>query len=619
MTFNIRTHTCGELRENNVGNKVILNGWVDRRRDLGGLIFIWLRDRYGITQVVFEPDINKDAYELAKKLRNEFVISIEGVVRKRPDDAVNKELETGKIDVLADKLIILNEAETPPFAIKDETEAFEDLRLKYRYLDLRRPALQKVLLLRHKMYQLVRKYFDENNFVEIETPVLMKSTPEGARDYLVPSRIHKGKFYALPQSPQQYKQLLMVSGFDRYFQIVKCFRDEDLRADRQPEFTQIDVEMSFINREEIFKVVEGLMKLLFKEIWQINLSLPLQHLTYEEAIMKYGSDKPDLRFNMELHNLNEVFANTEFNVFKKAIMMEDVKWQMEDGKDELKNNIDHQPSSINHKKGIVSGLVAPGCASFSRNQIDGLTDFVKQLGAEGLIWFKVRDEGFDSPTAKFLNEKELSQLKSVVDAKTNDLILILAGDQTPTLNRMGALRLEIAKRLELIKPETTPSLLWITDFPLFEWDEEAKRFFAMHHPFTSPRLEEIDLLEKDPSKVKAQAYDLVLNGNEIAGGSIRIHNSDLQSRMFKALGISDEDAQQKFGFLMNAFKYGAPPHGGIAFGFDRMVMLFAGVDSIRDTIAFPKTASAVSLMDECPASVSEEQLKELHLRIDENK
>lgn len=587
MTFNIRTHTCGELRENNAGDKVILNGWVDRRRDLGGLIFIWLRDRYGITQVVFEPDLSKDAYELAKKLRNEFVVSIEGVVRIRPADAVNKELETGKIDVLADKLIILNEAETPPFAIKDETDTFEDLRLKYRYLDLRRPVLQKVLLLRHRMYQLVRKYFDQNNFVEIETPVLMKSTPEGARDYLVPSRIHKGKFYALPQSPQQYKQLLMVSGFDKYFQIVKCFRDEDLRADRQPEFTQIDVEMSFINKEEIFRVVEGLMKLLFKEIWKIDLQLPLQRLAYEDALMKYGSDKPDLRFNLQLHKLNDVFAKTEFNVFKKAVS----------------------------SNGIISGLVAPGCASFSRNQIDGLINFVKELGAEGLIWFKVKEERLDSPTLKFLNDKEINDLKFTVNAKTNDLILILSGELIPTLNRMGLLRLEIARRLGLIKPDTPPSLLWITDFPLFEWDEETKRFFAMHHPFTSPVSEEIDLLEKDPAKVKAQAYDLVLNGNEIAGGSIRIHNSDLQSRMFKALGISNEEAQKKFGFLMNAFRYGAPPHGGIAFGFDRMVMLFAGVDSIRDTIAFPKTASAVSLMDECPSEVSEEQLRELHIRI----
>ncbi|MCW8803106.1 MAG: aspartate--tRNA ligase, partial [Ignavibacteriaceae bacterium] len=430
-------------------------------------------------------------------------------------------------------------------------------------------------------------YFDENDFVEIETPVLMKSTPEGARDYLVPSRIHKGKFYALPQSPQQYKQLLMVSGFDRYFQIVKCFRDEDLRADRQPEFTQIDVEMSFITKEEVFNVVEGLMKLLFKEIWNIDLSIPIKRLSYDNAMTKYGSDKPDLRFGMELHTLNNVFNSSEFKVFREVV----------------------------NSNGIVSGLVAQGCASFSRNQIDGLTDFVKKLGAKGLVWFKVQEKGIDSPTAKFFSEEEKENLISALKAKANDLILILAGERNSTFNQMGSLRLELARRLELIKPETPPSLLWVTDFPLFEYDEETKRYYAMHHPFTSPSLEEVDLLEKDPGKIKAQAYDLVLNGSEIAGGSIRIHNSELQARMFKALGISDKEAQQKFGFLINAFKFGAPPHGGIAFGFDRMVMLFAGVDSIRDTIAFPKTASAMSLMDECPSSVSEEQMKELHLII----
>jgi len=586
MSFSIRTNTCGELREKNVDDKVVLNGWVDRRRDLGGLIFIWLRDRYGITQVVFEPDINQTSYDLAKKLRNEFVVSIEGTVRKRPDDAVNKELDTGKIDVLAEKLKILNEAETPPFEIKDDTDAFEDLRLKYRYLDLRRSSLQNVLLLRHKMYQLVRKYFDENNFVEIETPVLMKSTPEGARDYLVPSRVHKGKFFALPQSPQQYKQLLMVSGFDRYFQIVKCFRDEDLRADRQPEFTQIDVEMSFINREEIFSVVENLMKVLFKELWDVDLSVPIPRLPYDEAMMKYGSDKPDLRLGMELHTLNEIFTKSEFKVFRSVV----------------------------DSKGVITGIVAPGCASFSRNQIDGLTNFVKNAGAKGLVWFKVSEEGIDSPTAKFISDEEKQNLIAELSVKPNDLVLILAGEKNSTLTQMGLLRLELAKKLELIKPDTEPSLLWVVDFPLFEYDEETKRYYAMHHPFTSPKMEEIDLLEKNPGKIKAQAYDLVLNGNEIAGGSIRIHNSDLQSRMFKALGISNEEVKQKFGFLINAFKYGAPPHGGIAFGFDRMVMLFAGVESIRDTIAFPKTASAMSLMDECPSAVSEEQLKELNIK-----
>jgi len=594
MNFNIRTHNCGELRDKNVGENVVLNGWVDRRRDLGGLIFIWVRDRYGITQVVFsqrdasaETDLDKESYEFAKKLRNEFVISVEGKVRKRPDDAINSELPTGNIDVLANKLIILNEAETPPFAVKDDTDAFEDLRLKYRYLDLRRPVLQKVLLLRHRMYQLVRKYFDENGFVEIETPVLMKSTPEGARDYLVPSRIHKGKFYALPQSPQQYKQLLMVSGFDRYFQIVKCFRDEDLRADRQPEFTQIDVEMSFINREQVFNIVEGLMKLLFKQVWGIELPLPIPQLTYDEALTKYGIDKPDLRFGMEIKNLNDIFSNSGFKVF----------------------------SDVVGSNGIICGLVAKQCASFSRSQLDGLTNFVKNLGAKGLVWFKVTEDGVDSPTAKFLNENEIKNLKANLNAEPNDLVLVLAGEKKSTLSQLGALRVEMARRLELIKPETPPSLLWVTDFPLFEWDEETKRFYAMHHPFTAPKIEEVDLLEKDSGKVKAQAYDLVLNGNEIAGGSIRIHNSELQSRMFKALGISDEEAQQKFGFLMNAFKYGAPPHGGIAFGFDRIVMLFAGVESIRDTIAFPKTASAMSLMDECPSEVSDEQLKELHIKI----
>jgi aspartyl-tRNA synthetase len=564
-----------------------LNGWVDRRRDLGGVIFIGLRDRYGITQVVIEPGQNEEAHRLGKELRNEFVVSVEGRVRKRPDDQVNKDMSTGSIDVVVDKLVILNEAETPPFAIKDNTDAFEDLRLKYRYLDLRRPVLQKNLLLRHRMYQIVRKYFDENSFVEIETPVLMKSTPEGARDYLVPSRLHKGKFYALPQSPQQYKQLLMVAGFDRYFQIVKCFRDEDLRADRQPEFTQIDVEMSFVDSEDVFESIEGLMKRLFKELRGKDLKTPLPKLTFEEAMENYGSDKPDLRFGLELITLNKVFSNSEFRVFKEAV----------------------------ENKGIVSGLVAPGCAGYSRNQIDNLTEVVKKYGAKGLVWLKINDNGIDSPVAKFLSENEKQELVKALKAKAGDLILILAGNRLSTLTQMGELRLEMARRLELVRPDSEPSLLWISDFPLFEWDEDAKRFYAMHHPFTSPRIEDIDLLETDPGKAKARAYDLVLNGNEIAGGSIRIHNSELQGKMFKALGISKEEAEQKFGFLMNAFKYGAPPHGGIAFGFDRMVMVFAGESSIRDTIAFPKTTSALSLMDESPSSVSEEQLKELHIKL----
>jgi len=591
MQFKTRTHNCGELREKNIGENVVINGWVDRRRDLGGVIFIDIRDRYGITQVVFEPTFNSQAHSDAKDLRSEFVISVEGVVRKRPADTDNPELPTGHIDVMVNNLIILNEAETPPFQIKNDIDVHEDLRLKYRYLDLRRSKLQKNLLLRHKMYQVVRKYFDDNNFAEIETPVLMKSTPEGARDYLVPSRLHKGKFYALPQSPQQYKQLLMVAGMDRYFQIVKCFRDEDLRADRQPEFTQIDVEMSFVDQEDVFNTVEGLMKKLFAEIWNKELKTPLLRLTFNEAMEKYGSDKPDIRFNLEMKTLNSVFNNTGFKVFKDAI----------------------------DNDGIVTGLLASGCGDYTRNQLDVLTDFVKGYGAKGLIWIRVKNNGsgseLESPTMKFFTDEEKKNLIEVLGAKAGDLIFILSGPKLKTLNTMGVLRLEMAERLNLIKEDSEPKLLWVTDFPLFEWDEETKRYYAMHHPFTSPRFEDAPLMETDPGKVKARAYDLVLNGNEIAGGSIRIHNSELQAKMFKALGISEEEVQQKFGFLMNAFKYGAPPHGGIAFGFDRMAMIFAGENSIRDVIAFPKTASAVSLMDDSPSNISEEQLRELHIKV----
>ena len=587
MIFNTRTHSCGELRENNIGQRVVLNGWVDRRRDLGGLIFIWLRDRYGITQVLFESTINEESYQLAKSLRSEFVISIEGTVQKRSAETENREMQTGLVEIAADKIIILNEAITPPFPIKDIIDANEELRLKFRYLDLRRPSLQKNFLLRHKMYQITRKYFDENNFVEIETPVLMKSTPEGARDYLVPSRIHRGKFYALPQSPQTYKQLLMVSGFDRYFQIVKCFRDEDLRADRQPEFTQIDVEMSFVDQENIFVIVEGLMKEFYKQIWNKELSLPLTRLSFNEAMETYGSDKPDLRFDLQLVTLNNIFTQTGFKVFK----------------DSIDNN------------GIITGMLASDCGKYTRNQLDTLTDFVKKLGAGGLIWLRVKDELIEGPTAKFISETEQKSLIKNMNAKNGDLILILSGAKNKTLSIMGALRLEMARRLELIKPDSEPKLLWVTDFPLFEWDEETKRYYAMHHPFTSPRPEDVEFMDSDLSKVHARAYDLVLNGSEIAGGSIRIHSSELQAKMFKALGISDEEAQYKFGFLMNAFKYGAPPHGGIAFGFDRLVMIFAGEDSIREVIAFPKTASALSLMDEAPSAVSEEQLNELHIQI----
>ena len=587
MQFKRRTHTCGELRESNIGQNVVLNGWVDRRRDLGGVIFIEIRDRHGITQIVFEPTFNEQAHNAAKDLRSEFVISVEGVVRKRPADTDNPDLATGHIDVMVNNLVILNQAETTPFAIKDDIETHEDLRLKYRYLDLRRPKLQKSLILRHQMAQITRQYFDENGFVEVETPVLMKSTPEGARDFLVPSRVHKGKFYALPQSPQQYKQLLMVAGMDRYFQIVKCFRDEDLRADRQLEFTQIDVEMSFIDQEDIFTIVEGLMQRFFKHVWNRELQIPLPRLSFDEAMEKYGSDKPDLRFDLRMKTLNDVFAKTEFKVFKDAA----------------------------DSGGVITGLLAPSCGEYTRNQLDVLTDFVKGHGAKGLIWIRVKENELESPTMKFFTDEEKKNLTKALNAKAGDLIFILSGSKLKTLNTMGALRLEMAKRLNLIQESSEPKLLWVTDFPLFEWDEETSRFYAMHHPFTSPRLEDVPMMTADPGKVKARAYDLVLNGNEIAGGSIRIHNSELQSKMFTALGISEEEAQQKFGFLMNAFKFGAPPHGGIAFGFDRLAMIFAAENSIRDVIAFPKTASAISLMDDSPSNVDEHQLKELHIRI----
>jgi aspartyl-tRNA synthetase len=587
MKFRKRTHTCGDLRESNIGERVVLNGWVAIRRDLGGVIFIEVRDRYGITQVVFEPSFNEETHEHAKKLRTEFVISVEGTVRKRPEGTENPLIPTGNIDVMVDKLIILNHSETTPFPIEDNIDVHEDLRLKFRYLDLRRNEMQKNLLLRHKMYQITRKYFDANNFVEIETPILMKSTPEGARDFLVPSRMHKGKFYALPQSPQQYKQILMVSGFDRYYQIVKCFRDEDLRADRQYEFTQIDVEMSFVDVEDIFETVEGLMKIFFKEILNQDLQLPIPRLSFDDAMEKYGSDKPDLRFELEMVNLNDVFANSEFKVFKESI----------------------------EKNGVVTGLLAKGCGDYTRNQLDVLTDFVKKLGAGGLIWMRVKENEIEAPIAKFLSDDEKQNLRTKLNAKAGDLIFILTGPKLKTLSIMGNLRLEMAKRMNLISLDSPNALLWVTDFPLFEWDDETKRYYAMHHPFTSPKIEDIPFMESDPGKVKARAYDLVLNGNEIAGGSIRIHDSELQAKMFKALGIGDEEAKEKFGFLMNAFKYGAPPHGGIAFGFDRLAMLFSGKSSIRDVIAFPKTSSGISLMDDSPSQVDDHQLKELHIRI----
>jgi aspartyl-tRNA synthetase len=585
-TFAKRTHTCGELRESETGKRVTLNGWVDVRRDLGGVIFIDLRDRYGKTQVVFNPQQNAVVHQLAKELRSEFVIAVGGTVERRPEGTRNSELSTGMIDVLADDLAILNRSDTPPFPIDDSVDAGEELRLKYRYLDLRRPQLQRNMMFRSQLSQLVHRYFEERQFVEIETPCLMKSTPEGARDYLVPSRVHRGKFYALPQSPQTYKQILMVSGFDRYVQLVRCFRDEDLRADRQPEFTQIDVEMSFVDEADVRTVAEGLVQRIFKELKGIDIPLPLPRLTYREAMETYGSDKPDTRFGMTLGCVNDLLADTPFRVFSETLK----------------------------KGGVVSGFVVPGGGSFTRNQMDNLTEFTKSLGAGGLVYFKWTPNGIESPVEKFLGKAVIGRILSAMGAREGDLALLVADVWAKAYNVLGGLRLEMGRRLQLID-ETAFSLLWVTEFPLVEYDGEEKRYVAVHHPFTAPHPEDVSMLESDPGGARARAYDLVLNGTEIAGGSIRIHDSTLQRRLFTLLGISEEEATMKFGYLLKAFKFGAPPHGGIAFGFDRLVMLLTGMKSIRDVIAFPKTASAFSLMDEAPNDVDERQLRELHIRV----
>jgi len=586
MQYKKRTHTCGELRAADVGKRITLTGWVDTRRDLGGVVFIDLRDRYGKTQVVFNPQTNPDVHKLAGDLRSEYVISVTGIVEHRPEGTRNPNLPTGEIDVVANELMLLNKAETTPFPIEDAIDVNEETRLQYRYLDLRRTPMQQNLITRHKMYLMTRKYFDELNFIEVETPVLMKSTPEGARDYLVPSRVHHGKFYALPQSPQTYKQILMVAGMDRYFQIVKCFRDEDLRADRQPEFTQIDVEMSFVDEIDIQNIVEGLIVRFFKEIKGIDVGRPFPRLTYKEAMETYGSDKPDMRFDLKFANINDVVKDSGFKVFSEVIK----------------------------KGGVVAGFVAPGCGSYTRNQLDVLTDYVKSIGAGGLVWMRVTEAGVETPTEKFLGKEILSSVAARMQAKPGDLILLISDIWTKAYNILGSLRLEIARRLNLID-EKKNNLLWVTDFPMFEYDEAEKRYVAMHHPFTSPKPEDVHLLDSDPAKARARAYDLVLNGSEIAGGSIRIHDRAMQSKVFNLLGIDDEHAKRKFGFMLDAFRYGAPPHGGIAFGFDRICMLLTGGKSIRDVIAFPKTTSAMSLMDDSPSEVDVKQLQELHIKI----
>jgi aspartyl-tRNA synthetase len=519
-------------------------------------------------------------------LRSEFVISVSGVVGRRPEGGTNAEMPTGEIDIAATDLMILNKAETPPFPIDDEIDASEDIRLKWRYIDLRRPVIQKNLFFRHKLYQLVHRYFDARNFIEIETPVLMKSTPEGARDYLVPSRVQHGKFYALPQSPQQYKQLLMVSGFDRYVQIVKCFRDEDLRADRQPEFTQIDIEMSFVDESDIQDVTEGLMQLVFRELMGVEISLPLPRITYKEAMELYGSDKPDLRFDLRISTITELVKECGFKVF----------------------------AEVAKSGGVVAGISVPGAASFSRSQMDALVDQAKQLGAGGLAYFKWTEKGIETSIEKFLGKELVQRIAEVMGAKQGDLMLFVSDVRAKAYGILGSLRLDMAKRMNLID-EKKWAMLWVTEFPLFDWDAGENRFVSVHHPFTSPHADDVALLDTDQARVRARAYDLVLNGTEIAGGSIRIHDSELQQKAFALMGIGKEEAEKKFGFLLNAFRYGAPPHGGIAFGFDRIAMLLTGSKSIRDVIAFPKTASAVSLMDEAPSEVDEKQLKELHIKI----
>ena len=579
----LRTHTCGELREDHVGTRVTLCGWVQKLRDKGGVIWIDLRDRYGLTQLVFEEGItDQSILDQARKAGREFVIKVSGEVVERYSK--NDKIPTGAIEVRVDDYEILNPSKVPPFTIEDETDGGDDLRMKYRYLDLRRNAIRKNLHLRHRMMQETRAYLDGKSFMEVETPVLIKSTPEGARDFVVPSRINPGEFYALPQSPQTFKQLLMVSGFDRYFQIVKCFRDEDLRADRQPEFTQIDCEMSFVTQEDVLQMFEGMVKHLFRTVKGIEMD-DFPRMTYADAIQYYGSDKPDTRFGMRFAELNDVAQGKGFNVFDQAE--------------------------------LVVGINAQGCGEYTRKQLDELTDFVKkpQIGAKGLVYVKCNEDGtFKSSVDKFYNQDDLAAWAEKLAAKPGDLLLVLSGDKNPTRKAMNELRLEMGTRLDL-RPADKFAPLWVLDFPLLEWDEDTQRFYAMHHPFTSPKTEDLELLETNPGEVRANAYDLVINGSEIGGGSIRIHNRELQELMLRNLGFSDEEARSQFGFLMDAFEYGAPPHGGIAFGFDRICAIFGGHSSIRDYIAFPKNTAGRDVMINTPSTVSQEQLDELHLAL----
>ena len=581
-----RTHTCCELGADDVGKEVVLMGWVQRRRDHGGVIFIDLRDREGITQVVFNPDVDKKVHEKAHVIRNEFVLGVLGKVDNRPEGMINPKLKTGEIEVLVTELKILNHAQTPPFLIEDKVDVSETIRLQYRHLDLRRPRLRNNIILRHKASASLRNYLNNSGFLEIETPFLTRSTPEGARDYLVPSRVNPGQFYALPQSPQIFKQLLMISGFDRYYQIVRCFRDEDLRADRQPEFTQIDMEMSFVGEDDIMAVSEEMMKALFKDVLDIDLKPPFSRLTYDEAVGRYGLDKPDTRFDLELKDISDIVKDTGFKLFAGVVK----------------------------KGGIVKALNAKGCIDFSRKEIDDLTEFVAVYRAKGLAWIKVRENEWQSPIAKFFTDDEKSALARRIEMEPGDLVFFVADQPKIANEALGQLRNLLGRKLGLLD-ESLFNFVWITEFPLLEYDETGKRFQALHHPFTAPLEEDYGMLTDDPLKVKSRAYDLVLNGSEIGGGSIRIHQKDIQEKVFEALGLKRETYEQKFGFLLSALESGAPPHGGIAFGFDRLVMLLCGQSSIRDVIAFPKTQKAACLLTDAPSEADKAQLEELYLKV----